>query len=190
MRISPTACSNSVCVTPRNLSMRGPRLPSQVLRRRRGRPRPRRRDDERPGVAGGSRHLRVDEHVLDLLACDRPGGRRGGACGRSAPVERSRSATARSGHSPRAGPRRTRVRRGHRRRDRRASCRGSKRAARPARLRASRGRRGRSPASASRLRSAPGWRRRRSGRISSRISPRFVSTFAESTRYARPCSSQ
>ena len=52
------------------------------------------------------------------------------------------------------------------------------------------GRRGRSSASASRFRSAPGCRRRSSGRISSRIRPRFVSGLEESARKARPCSRQ
>ena len=67
------------------------------------------------------------------------------------------------------------------------SCRRSRRGALRASARDRRGRRGRSSASASRFRSAPGCSCRSSGRISSRISPRFVSAFDESTRYASPC---
>ena len=98
MRTSPTACSSSACVTPRNLSMRGRCLPSQAPRRPREQQRPRRRRRRaarcRGRLAAPSRP-RADPAPSSAA---RPGDRRAGACGPRAPGTSSRSATARTGH--------------------------------------------------------------------------------------------
>ena len=175
MRISPTACSSSVCVTPRNLSMRGRRLPSQALRRRRERRRPRRRR-RRAATCRGRLAAPSRRRTRPASCCVRPA--------RRSPGRRVRTVSPGRALSIRHGPKRTLPSSRTSSYSRTARTPPPRSAAfvpsvdassESSALRASRGRRGRSSASASRFRSAPGWRRRRSGRISSRMSPRFVS---------------
>ena len=182
MRISPTPFSSSVWVIALHLSMRARCLPSQVRRRlpeRRRRRRRGRRAASSSRAARGTFASTKRSCIFLLLPARRSPGRRVRTTspGRELSIlhgpKRTRPSRRTSPYSrtARTPPPRS------------ADFVPSLEASSSTSVRSSSlGSRGRSSASARRFRSAPGWSRRRSGRISSRTRPRFVDAFEESVR--------